>query len=163
MTCDSVSMEMRAEALRLRARADYLDRAADSVDRRHRRIDAERSGQLWLGRFIEILRTIPCDALVSFDDGAVPGRWNSYRGNYADLALEDTGVAYPTAKDVFLMSEAAIARPFPGWKGGLHNMTEDTVLWRASYGGWSGRPIVAVEDREGWPRRCVILTGEAEG
>lgn len=163
MTAAPDSLALRDIAIQLRAQANRLDLAADDADRRHRRANAEVSGQLWLGRFIEILKTMPSDAAVVFDDGAVPGRWNSYRGNYIDLALEDTRSPYPLVEDVLRMSVAALTEPFLGWKDGIYHMTADTVLWRASYGGWPGVSIVGLEFREGRPGKCVILTGDRDG
>ena len=99
---------------------------------------------LTLGSLIAALEPMG-DAPVTVDTGGGVGGFDSYRGYYADLALEPTDSPTP-ARTVLENARAANGQTFTGYKGGEFFMGEDTPLWLASYG-CCGRAVVGVELR----------------
>ena len=106
-----------------------------------------------LGSLIKALQAVPADMPVVFSDDAIPGEFDSYRGYYADLALE-RGKAPVTAGEFLAKCENALGKEFTGYKGGEFLMGPDTPLWRAEYGD-CGEAIVAAAVTGG---RFVLTT-----
>jgi hypothetical protein len=103
-----------------------------------------------LGQMIERLKACQPDKVVVCSDAISehPGSASSYRGYYSDLAFEPT--AEPITVGALLAEcEAALGRPFTGYKGGEFPMEADTPLWVAPYGHSGGRAIVDVQETDG--------------
>lgn len=100
---------------------------------------------LTLGQLIDALQTAKRTATVVFSDdtSASPGDFLSYRGYYADLAIQS--VPHATVQDVYEHARLALNNSFEGYKGGTFHMGEDTPLWVSEYGSASGRAIVGIE------------------
>lgn len=96
-------------------------------------------------------RTIP----VVFDYGTDTSvrSVDSYRGYYADLALEP-GDQLCTADQLYVMLKRAHGATFEGYKGGDFVMDGDTPLWSAHYGS-TGPAIV---DAKVIGDRLVLIT-----
>jgi len=104
---------------------------------------------LTLGQAITALESLKDpNAPVVFDwHGFYPGAPNSYRGYYADLAL-DWGED-PIVVDILLRSlVGSLGQEFGGYKGGSFLMGADTPLWAARYGAL-GRAIIDIKQENG--------------
>ena len=86
---------------------------------------------LTLGDLIAVLKDAEPSAKVVTSDGKGVGRLYSYRGYYADLALNDGSA---TAGELLANCEQALDAEFTGYKGGEFLMGENTPLWFAEYG-----------------------------
>ncbi len=97
---------------------------------------------------ISYIAVLPDDMPVVFDwREVVPSGVDSYRGYYADLAIDyDAGTA--TAEYVLKMLKSALGKPFTGYKGGDYEMGEDTPLWASIYGD-TGRAITDIRVIDG--------------
>lgn len=84
---------------------------------------------LKLGEFIEILKTADQEALVNL------GNPHSYRGYYADLALEPLNGAPIKVSQLIEQLTLTLDTFETGYKGGEFLMSADTPLWIAHYGG----------------------------
>lgn len=89
----------------------------------------------------------PQDAVVINGFGSP----HSYRGYYEDLAF--TPVSVTTVEDMLSNAKVAIGRTFPGWKGGLWHMDENTVCWIA-YDGCTADEPISEEILEQW-EECI--------
>ena len=107
---------------------------------------------LTLGALIGFLSEAVPKKSVVFDVGNAPGRPHSYRGYYADLALEPSGAT--TAAALLKVLRASLGHEFTGYKGGEFIMDERTPLWCASHGN-TGRAIVGVTSQDKGP---IVLT-----
>jgi hypothetical protein len=93
-------------------------------------------------------------ANVSFDFcDTVPTGLSSWRGSYAELAIEWSGGHYESREEMnvidFLeMLKGAIGKSYTGWKGGDFTMDRDTRLWVANSGLSGGTGITDVIDEE---------------
>jgi hypothetical protein len=113
---------------------------------------------LTLGELIDALQSTKDSAQVEIDRGGFPGDFKSYRGYYADLAVDIC--PDPVSVCEFLAkAEAAVGQTFIGYKGGDFVMDEDTPLWVSPYGIASGMAIVAAEMSDD---RFVLKTKETE-
>ncbi len=105
-----------------------------------------------LGSLIEALREVDLDmqVLVRNEEGEdfFPGRFDSYRGYYADLSLTE-GKEPMTVNTLLSQAEVALGSTFEGYKGGEFVMGEDTPLWFAEYG-CCGPAIVDARHVEGF-------------
>ena len=98
---------------------------------------------LTLEGLIEIIRSLENqDLTVVLDyDGTISvGSLDSYRGYYADLALEPSLTPIP-AKKLLIILLSAWGSTFEGYKGGDFKMEGDTPLWVAAYGN-TGRALM---------------------
>lgn len=96
-----------------------------------------------LGEIIDGLREVPPGVTVFYSgaiEGQVPGKLNSWRGIYAELALEHCLNIPPattlthdprrrTVGELLAECEAANGKTFKGWKGGDFIMKRDTRVW----------------------------------
>lgn len=102
-----------------------------------------------LGKLIAILEGIDADGHVRLDDSDLaPGRENSYRGYYEDLAFEPV-VEPVTVADFLSRCRAALGSTYEGYKGGDYTMDADTPLWLAGYGDCGPAIVDAVPDNHG--------------
>lgn len=105
-----------------------------------------------LGALIDALKEVDLDmqVLVRNENGEdfFPGRLDSYRGYYADLALSE-GSEPMTVNTLLSQAEVALGSTFEGYKGGEFVMGEDTPLWFAEYG-CCGSAIVDAHDGDGF-------------
>jgi hypothetical protein len=86
---------------------------------------------------------------VRFSDGGSPGDEMSYRGYYSDLSF-DMRDGSPKPASVFLeQCVTALGKTYEGYKGGDFTMTENTPLWRASYGCCGDAIVQAAVDETG--------------
>lgn len=126
-----------------------------------------------LGELIEALERLDEDTPIRLDfssviavrDGEqrgleVPGRFISYRGIYAHLAIE-SAAGYRddlpahivergwrqngTAVLLASAAHAAVGTVFEGYKGGEYTMTRDTPVWVAEEGSSTGWALLAVD------------------
>lgn len=113
---------------------------------------------LTLGGLISALEAAPEADVVAFDTGGHPGRFGSYRGYYADIAIK-TEVAPITVRELLFVARDALGRTFEGYKGGDFTMGEDTPLWVAEYGITSGVAVVRATQADG---RLVLTTAQID-
>lgn len=110
-----------------------------------------------LGALIEALRGMPQDKSLYIDSPfeLVPTNLGSYRGDYADLAVQFVASGPPLAVRNFLrLLESAVGMRFEGYKGGFYEMSEASAVWVSGYGKTSGMRVTGVRD-DGW---CVVIT-----
>jgi hypothetical protein len=82
--------------------------------------------------------------------GKVPGELNSYRGDYADIAVSPDDSPYPvTVMEFAYQLDKAIGGVFYGYKGGEYRMHADSTLWVASYGESTGYQVTDVTFGDG--------------
>ncbi len=108
--------------------------------------------QLTLGQFIDLLKRMPSEQGIRFDCvGAMPGRLDSYRGFYDQLALawHRDYDKQPTVADVLKDAQESVGKIFEGYKGGLYQMGRDTPVWVSNYGECDNQAVTGVTDR-GW-------------
>ena len=143
----------------------------DTVDAR-RAEELKLSPQWTLGELIVCLKTLaaPSTMPVLFDfDAMYPGRFTSWRGRYAELALEpcpSNRATPPTVATLLDQCEAAVGRVFEGYKGGDFTMGRATPIWVAKWGeshvdyeSENPRGLTGAALREGI---LVLLTAELE-
>lgn len=120
---------------------DIQDILSNAIDL-ERFVRMKTSEQLMLIELIMKLDAIANkDKLIVFDDGKFwPERVDSWRGSYAELALE-----YCSNEELMLIvSELladlkdAVGKTFRGYKGGDFIMGKNTPLWVACYGTAAG-------------------------
>lgn len=112
--------------------------------------------QMKLGDLIKALEREEKDSPVQYDFcNFVPGKLDSYRGIYTDLALGYSENGQATVGDLLAECRQAVGRVYVGWKGGDYSMDENTTVWVAEPGRSSGTAISEV--RGGWP---VVLVTE---
>jgi hypothetical protein len=119
-----------------------------------------------LGELIAALDEQPQEMGVRFANGERPGRFISYRGAYADLALEsgegydgnlpahmvERGyVAHETVGSLRAAADETIGKTLEGYKGGEYIMYVNTPIWLAEEGVSSGVALVGVEQVPGKP------------
>ena len=77
------------------------------------------------------------------------GDFYSYRGYYDNLSIAPS-METTYVRDVLAKSQDALGAYFPGYKGGLYKMTDDTPLWCSDYGTASNLYIteIIVNDSE---------------
>lgn len=94
------------------------------------------AAQLSLGELITQVEKLPSEELITIltaDSEVSPGRLRSYRGDYAELAIEPSDKPR-TAADFLGELKAAIGKTFHGYKGGEYVMGEYTYMYLAEYG-----------------------------
>lgn len=107
--------------------------------------------QLTLGEWIALLERQTPSARVLLPTGASAGRLLSYRGDYADLALEQAliGESARLVADLAAYARRAVGTPFEGYKGGMYTAGPDTPLWVSPWGQVSGLALTGLEERDG--------------
>jgi hypothetical protein len=114
----------------------------------------KHTGQLTLGQLIDALEKRDQSEHVRFDFcGTFPGRIDSYRGYYEDLALGWLDYDYekqpPTVAQLIESLKECVGRVFTGYKGGDYEMDRDTAMWVANYGRSDGTCITGVTGEYG--------------
>ena len=86
--------------------------------------------QLTLGEMINKLKTFPDDTRICF------GYPHSYRGNYCDLAFEDSDDREMSVKELIqICYDECVDKEFNGYKGDeMWLMTLKTPVWVSIYG-----------------------------
>lgn len=108
----------------------------DGVLQAQRAIKAAEAKQLTLRALIDGLKAADASLPVVLDTGEVPGKLDSWRGIYAELAMSfDTEGATDVAT-VLADAESAVGAVFTGYKGGDFLMRDYTPIWLANYGSW---------------------------
>lgn len=130
----------------------YVDRNIKAM----RAAEFANSDQLSLGQIIDECKVIEgkgyeCidgrPASVGFDfECARPTRFDSWRGIYAELAINFDFKSDMPLPDFIMMAEAAVGKTFHGYKGGDYIMTRDTPVWVANYGNSGNTAVVGVVD-----------------
>lgn len=89
-------------------------------------IDNTIPGPMTLGALMDTLKEFPKDATFPMDDA------DSYRGDYADLALDGA----PTTVNNFLkfLKKNVRDKVLIGYKGGDYTMHENVGVWISPYG-----------------------------
>ena len=104
-----------------------------------RKEKVETSEQLTLGELIEQLEKVPNKDLPVILDGCYyPSGLSSWRGDYAELAIEYDGDVRMFLSKFLEMLKGAVGKTYDGYKGGLYKMRSDTPLWVANYGTTQG-------------------------
>ena len=112
----------------------------DGMLQAERSTKSKEDKQLTLGELIAKLSdssVISPKSLIVLDTGDVPGKFQSWRGIYAELAMTygPIGVDVPrTVAEVLHNAEEAVGKTFQGYKGGDFLMRESTPLWLANHG-----------------------------
>jgi hypothetical protein len=105
-----------------------------------------------LGQLIERLKLSPAtNQVVIGEHRWNPGGLDSYRGYYADLAIdpdfEKVDEEDETNVSVLVKRlESAVGRTYEGYKGGDFTMDLHTRVWCSPYGEASGLRVHSVED-----------------
>lgn len=118
---------------------------------------AKAAGQMTLGALMDALKLVPSDTPVRFEGGAAPGDLDSYRGIYAQLAVEPNGDNYTAASFLHACGKV-LNKTLEGYKGGDFYMDRGTFLNVAHYG-VCGAKLVGIEMRDG---TLTLLTAEDE-
>jgi hypothetical protein len=103
-----------------------------------------------LGQLIDALERAEPDAIVALDWGGLyPGPFGSYRGIYADLAM-DFRKDIPTKVSKMLeYCQEADGGVYQGWKGGDFPMDRNSEIWVAYSGNASKTALIAIRN-ESW-------------
>lgn len=109
---------------------------------------------LTLGAAIAWLEEVAPGTPATLNVIGTPGKVDSYRGYYADLAFEPQ-LEPVTAGEVLADLKAALGATFQGYKGGDFLMGEDTPLWVSAYGAASGMAVLSIAMIDG---RAVFMT-----
>ena len=122
--------------------------------------------KMTLGELIDALDKIPREwdvndepKTVRFDFGsAIPAHLDSWRGDYAQLALgykltgydsSEEHSAKVTLSDFLDRLKSGVGATYDGWKGGTFVMGRGTDVWVDNPGNYNHTQIASVEDR-GW-------------
>lgn len=120
------------------------------------------SDQLSLGQIIDLCEAIPLregedEQRVRFDfEYARPTGFDSWRGIYAELALNFSFDGKILLSEFITMAKEAVGATFVGYKGGDFTMTRDTPVWVANYGNSGETAVKGVLDN-GY--EVFLLTG----
>jgi len=113
-----------------------------------------------LGELKDWLEKLPDDVIVRFNNGSSPGVFDSYRGYYEHIALDDHGPTPPKVIHFLSFVNKAIGSTHTGWKGGEYKMTRGTPIWVAENGIASGEGIVGMEYHSG--NDAILVTRKVE-
>lgn len=116
------------------------------------------SAQLTLGEIILKLEPIVAkqkerkeEAVVKYDfEYLYPTRIDSWRGSYAELALNFVGSDGPekelTVTEFYNLLKETVGKEFTGYKGGSFIMSKHTPVWVANYGNSGNTGVVEIVD-----------------
>ena len=102
-----------------------------------------------VARLLEGLLKHP-DAPVRFVDGSHPGLAQSWRGDYAQLAIshhDEPQAGHETAGQ--LAEVIHNTRELEGYKGGVWSLTGSTEVWCDCWGAYTDNPIAGVDYIDG--------------
>lgn len=147
----------------------------DQATKKMRDASFANSPQLTLGELLALLKDIPTEygddkqaVTVEFDFGtAYPTGLNSWRGSYAELAVNyalsgydtDEQFAHTDLKDFVTWLTEANGETYTGWKGGDYTMSLDTPLWVANSGNVGNTGIVGIKNEN---YSVILLTAYCE-
>lgn len=114
---------------------------------------------LTLGGLRDALEKADPNALVLFDDGTPAGGFDSYRGYYVDIAIDDAENA-ATVAEWRSEVQSALKKTFVGYKGGDYPATPEKLLWRSEYGCSSGVAVVGTST--GIEKRFLLNTKQVD-
>lgn len=151
---------------------DYLTNAVAAG----RKARLDQSDQMTLGELIaklepiaarqaEIVKKYDGEAEVQFDfEYLFPTRFSSWRGIYAELALEfamnrDDKQKPMTVSEFLDLCKRTIGETFEGWKGGDYKMGKTTPIWVANPGNSGNTALIEVVDNE---YTVILITGYRE-
>lgn len=131
---------------------------------------AQTRPQMTLGQLIDRLEALPDKEMrVIFDfPNAWPGRLDSYRGSYAELALEPDDYRetphsgkreFPTVETLLSALREAVGKTYQGYKGGDFTMKRETPIWVSYWGSTSETAIVDVLPKE---YQVILMTEYCE-
>lgn len=148
----------------------------DNVVKAQRAEEMKTSEQLTLGELIAKLEPIvekqkdkkkEDEAIVSFDfEYAFPTGFSSWRGSYAEIAIEFDFVGYgfgdytpkdkkePTVSEFLSLAKSVLGKTYTGWKGGDFVMGKTTPVWVANPGNSGETAVVDVLD-EGYSVKLI--------
>ena len=110
----------------------YLEEFIKEMNENHK---INSSKEYNLGNLIKDLEKYKEDFLeVEFDDGTIPENFESWRGNYCELALsfKDEGICHSSS--LYRKAFNTNGSMFVGYKGGDFIMDLDTPIHQANYG-----------------------------
>ena len=122
----------------------------------------DQSLQLTLGELIIRLEAIPDKTImVSINNPeGIPGYLHSWRGVYAELALESSQSGDLSTVDKLLQRlKKAVGETFIGYKGGDFTMGKTTPIWVSQYGDAEHNAVIGVEVVGG---AAILQTKEME-
>lgn len=102
-----------------------------------------------LENIIEALKTVPPETEITFDDGYIPTRFDSWRGVYEELALEFQGSGVCFAGELLQAAESCVGATFKGYKGGEFKMSLATPVCRDNYGEFTCIGIMTFDAESG--------------
>jgi hypothetical protein len=110
-----------------------------------------------LGELTDALSAVDPEMPVRFDrtNGARPGEFASWRGDYAQLTLCNFDDVCETAGDLLRAALNADHGVFGGYKGGDFVMGRHTPVWADQWGECPGRGITDTTIRKG---TLVLIT-----
>lgn len=120
----------------------------------------KNSPQLTLGELIaklepiaekqeEVKKKYDHEAEVVFDfEYLKPTGLSSWRGSYAELALEFDGEKGFTVSEFIALLKGAIGKTYTGYKGGDFVMGKTTPIWVANWGNSGNTGVIGVIDNE---------------
>lgn len=159
----------------------------DNAAAKDRMEELAHSPQLLLGELIFKLETVKDqDKPLFIDNGKRPMGVDSWRGYYAELAIQtesyghyntdeveihseygdyykkkDIGKKDPTVKEWIKVLKEAVGKTFEGYKGGEFYMSKNTPVWLDEYGHSSFPGVFFVDVREE-PDKVYLVTKEQE-
>lgn len=116
------------------------------------------SDQLTLGELIAKIEPIAAkqgerieakqgESDVCFDfEYLKPTSLSSWRGSYAELAIEFASGEAMTVNKFLEMLKDAVGKTYTGYKGGEFQMSRQTPLWVANYGNAGNTAVIGVLD-----------------
>ena len=108
-------------------------------------IDREfaEKGVMTLGELVATLCPYNKELPVKFDDGSIPGDFDSYRGYYRYIAIGRGSTSM--VGDLLEKATSAIGQTYEGYKGGEFTMHKNTPVFISEWGSSSGVGVVGVE------------------
>ena len=115
--------DKKLENILVRAGLAAEDERLEAFEREmqtRRKKNLESSSQLILGELIAKLEEVPDkDLPIVFDSRYHPSGLSSWRGDYAELAIEYDGTDKMSLSDFLEMLKGAIGKQYDGYKGGV--------------------------------------------
>ena len=124
-----------------------LQSMVDNATTAARKKVMDQSAQLTLGELILTLESIT-DKTISISINqpkGIPSHLHSWRGIYAELALEYAQDGeYHTVAKLLKRLKGAVGETFIGYKGGDFTMGKTTPIWISNYGDADHNAVVGV-------------------